>query len=129
MHLLLHALLNKPHDETLLEFMRVDEMLVDIGDDLTDYEDDVMVNSFNIYRGYIHLYGRAAPEHLIERISALEAQRAKLLLQLSEDLQDKIVQRQKDAATEEGADKWVFPAPIFDEIKYREEVRALETGN
>jgi hypothetical protein len=24
---------------------------VDIGDDLTDYEDDVVVNSFNIYRG------------------------------------------------------------------------------
>jgi hypothetical protein len=51
LHLLLHELLKKPYDERLLQFMRVDEMLIDIGDDLTDYEDDVMANSFNIYRG------------------------------------------------------------------------------
>lgn len=36
--------------------MQVDEMLVDIGDDLTDYEDDVYVNSFNIYRGSFALF-------------------------------------------------------------------------
>lgn len=51
LHLLLFELQQKPLDETLLEFMRVDEMLIDIGDDLTDYEDDVMANSFNIFRG------------------------------------------------------------------------------
>ena len=38
-------------DEALLAFLRLDELLVDIGDDLTDYEDDVEANSFNIYRG------------------------------------------------------------------------------
>jgi hypothetical protein len=53
LHLLLHGLLHKPLDEALLAFMRLDEMLIDIGDDLTDYEDDVMANSFNIYRGEI----------------------------------------------------------------------------
>jgi hypothetical protein len=51
LHLLLHGLLKKPLDEALLSFMRLDEILIDIGDDLTDYEDDVMANSFNIYRG------------------------------------------------------------------------------
>lgn len=51
MHLLLLELLQQPYDSTLLEFMRVDEMLIDIGDDLTDYEDDVVANSFNIFRG------------------------------------------------------------------------------
>jgi hypothetical protein len=51
LHLLLHGLLHKPLDEALLAFMRLDEVLIDIGDDLTDYEDDVMANSFNIYRG------------------------------------------------------------------------------
>lgn len=51
MHLLLLALLKQPPDQVLLEFMRVDEMLIDIGDDLTDYEDDVVANSFNIFRG------------------------------------------------------------------------------
>lgn len=51
LHLLLFELLRQPPDATLLEFMRTDEMLIDIGDDLTDYEDDVMANSFNIFRG------------------------------------------------------------------------------
>ena len=31
--------------------LQVDERLVDIGDELTDYEDDVEHNSFNIFRG------------------------------------------------------------------------------
>jgi hypothetical protein len=39
-----------PYDEALLSFLRLDELLVDVGDDLTDYEDDVLANSFNIYR-------------------------------------------------------------------------------
>jgi hypothetical protein len=51
MHLLLLELLQQPYDSSLLEFMRIDEMLIDIGDDLTDYEDDVVANSFNIFRG------------------------------------------------------------------------------
>ncbi len=34
LHVLLHTLLKKPLDDLLLRFMRVDEMLIDIGDDL-----------------------------------------------------------------------------------------------
>ncbi len=34
LHLLLFALTQRPYDEQLLTAMRVDEMLVDIGDDL-----------------------------------------------------------------------------------------------
>ena len=49
--MLLLELLSKPYDDTLWTFMRIDEMLIDIGDDLTDYEDDVVANSFNIFRG------------------------------------------------------------------------------
>jgi hypothetical protein len=53
LHLLLHQLagLGPAPSEALLAFLRVDELLVDIGDDLTDYEDDVADNSFNVYRG------------------------------------------------------------------------------
>lgn len=78
LNLLLHKLTRRPYDTTLLDFLFVDEHLVDIGDDLVDYEvrhmvctlamlfgmftnvqllsacalqDDVMANSFNIYRG------------------------------------------------------------------------------
>ncbi|KAF6258243.1 hypothetical protein COO60DRAFT_1138059 [Scenedesmus sp. NREL 46B-D3] len=126
LHLLLHGLLRKPLDEALLAFMRLDEMLIDIGDDLTDYEDDVMANSFNIYRGYIHLYGKDAPIKLAARISHLEARRALLLGQLPVDLQHKVLKRQKEAASEEGADKWVFPDPILDEPAYKRHVRQLE---
>ncbi|KAF8063085.1 smkA [Scenedesmus sp. PABB004] len=121
LHLLLHGLLARPYDEALLGFMRLDEMLIDIGDDLTDYEDDVMANSFNIYRGYIHLFGREAPMKLIERISALEAQRAAALAGLPAALQALVVKRQRDAAVEEGADRWTFPDPILDEAAFRAE--------
>jgi hypothetical protein len=51
MHLLLYALIKLPPNEDLLEYLFVDEILVDIGDDLYDYEDDVARNSFNIFRG------------------------------------------------------------------------------
>ena len=39
----------------------------------------------------------------VDRICQLEAQREKLLAQLSSDLQQKVIRRQKEAATEEGA--------------------------
>ena len=80
LNLLLYKLTNQPYDEALLEFLFADEHLVDIGDDLVDYEvrciarwsflltalgtnnsqtsspcramqDDVLGNTFNIYRG------------------------------------------------------------------------------
>ena len=50
LHCVLHRLLRAPYDDQLLAFLRLDELLEDVGDDLTDYEDDVCANSFNIYR-------------------------------------------------------------------------------
>lgn len=41
LNLLLYALRGASPDSVLLEFLRVDEHLVDIGDDLVDYEGDV----------------------------------------------------------------------------------------
>lgn len=38
LHLLLHKLIQKPYNQLLLDFLFVDEHLVDIGDDLVDYE-------------------------------------------------------------------------------------------
>lgn len=70
MHLLILELLQQPYDNTLLEFMRIDEFLIDIGDDLTDYEDDVVANSFNIFRGYVYLYGGEAPLKLVSVVSS-----------------------------------------------------------
>lgn len=41
LNLLLYALTGRSPDPVLLEFLRCDEHLVDIGDDLCDYEEDV----------------------------------------------------------------------------------------
>ena len=38
LNLLLCRLSGRPYDEQLLAFLRVDELLVDISDDLVDYE-------------------------------------------------------------------------------------------
>jgi hypothetical protein len=65
LHLLLQSLMGAPADARLDAFTRVDEMLIDIGDDLTDYEDDVMVNSFNIYRCALYLLAQLARRHAL----------------------------------------------------------------
>ncbi len=38
LNLLLYQLTHRKVDEALMEFLRVDEHLVDVGDDLVDYE-------------------------------------------------------------------------------------------
>lgn len=119
LHLLLHKLTDHAPDETLLKFMFVDEHLVDIGDDLVDYEDDVLANSFNIYRAYIHLYGREAQLHLVQRIADFEQQHAVLFAKLPDKVQALVKFRQQEAASVAGSEKWVFPSPIIDEHKFR----------
>ena len=38
-----------------LRFLRAHELLIEIGDDLADYEDDVLARSFNVYRLFLTL--------------------------------------------------------------------------
>mmetsp|Transcript_38066 Transcript_38066/g.84775 ORF Transcript_38066/g.84775 Transcript_38066/m.84775 type:complete len:281 (+) Transcript_38066:50-892(+) len=123
LHLVLHRLLQRPYHEALLSFLHVDELLVDIGDDLTDYEDDVEANSFNILRAYVHLFGRGAEIKLIERISDLERQHRQLLAALPPPLQEHYWRRHKEASHEEGSDRWVLPPLIYDEAAYRESLK------
>ena len=54
LNLLLFGLRKQLPQPELLAFLRVDEHLVDIGDDLVDYEDDVLKNCFNVYRGALY---------------------------------------------------------------------------
>ena len=171
LNLLLYNLRREPPDYQLLEFLRTDEHLVDIGDDLVDYEvtsqlkekrqgppeessgdsfrraplkadlllqhmcrltwpspqphaaqsargplivadlkgdallvqDDVLQNSFNIYRGYVHVYGRDASERLMRRIADLEARHARLLAALSPHQRGHFRQRHKAASSVPGA--------------------------
>ncbi|GIL64075.1 hypothetical protein Vafri_18050 [Volvox africanus] len=124
--LLLFRLTKKPYDEALLSFLRLDEMLVDISDDLVDYEDDVLANSFNIFRCYIQLYGREAELRLVERISSLEEQHGRLLAGLTEDMREHYWRRHREASEGQGSDRWVFPPPIYDEATYRERIEREE---
>lgn len=121
LNLLMYQLRRQPYDEAQLAFLTVDEHLVDIGDDLYDYEDDVLKNSFNIFRAYVHIFGRDAQMKLVTRISHLERQHESLLAALPAAFQKQFHARHKQAAAEPGAEKWVFPNPILDEVAYRSE--------
>lgn len=121
LNLLLYGLTGRPVDDQLMAFLAVDEHLVDIGDDLVDYEDDVMANSFNIYRGYVHLHGSSAQLALIDRIAELEAQHAALLALLPDQTRQKFQRRHAEASEAPGSGNWIFPQPILDEASYRQQ--------
>ncbi|KAK2080484.1 hypothetical protein QBZ16_000337 [Prototheca wickerhamii] len=113
--------LDAAHRQELLDFLRLDEWLVDIGDDLLDYEEDVLKNSFNVYRGYVRLYGDRAPLRLAEHIGGLERQHADRLALLPERLRHTFLRRRDAAAKHEDALRWVIPQPILGEAAYRRE--------
>ncbi|KAL4854877.1 hypothetical protein ACK3TF_004356 [Chlorella vulgaris] len=123
---LVYALRKEEPDQLLLRFLQVDEMLVDIGDDLTDYEDDIDAGSgsgsFNIFRCFVHLWGRDAPLHMAQRVGELEQQREQLLAQLPLEQQRHVRQRQVEAASEgEGGLRWQMPPIVLDEAAFRRE--------
>ncbi|KAK9839710.1 hypothetical protein WJX81_007737 [Elliptochloris bilobata] len=120
LNLLLYALRRRNPDQQLLEFLAVDEALVDIGDDLVDYEDDVLKNSFNIYRGYVHLFAEEAQLKLVERISHLEARHRALLRNLPEAVRMHFHARHSQASAVPGSGDWVFPRAILCEAAFRE---------
>lgn len=102
-----------PYDEQLLAFLRLDELLVDVGDDLTDYEDDVVGNSFNIYRCYVALHG---PEEASLRLAAyigdLETRHAVALAALPPDVARRFWARHGEASAAPRSGAWVLPTPI-----------------
>lgn len=78
---------------------------------------------------YIHLYGKEAQLHLVQRIADFEQQHASLLGQLPSGIQDLVKQRHKDAASVSGSEKWVFPSPILDEARFRVEMAGVSDDN
>ena len=78
-------------------------------------------NSFNVYRGYVRLYGDRAPLRLAEQIGGLERQHADRLALLPERLRHTFLRRSDAAAKHEDALRWVIPQPILDEAAYRRE--------
>ena len=103
-----------------LSFLRFHELIIEIGDDLYDYEDDILKNSFNVYRMYVKMYKSQAPLMLIKFISDVENRYNQLGKEnLNKDLWQKHEKRNQTA--HKGIckqDKWVIPTPIVDEKKY-----------
>ena len=64
-----------------------------------DYEDDVERNSFNVLRCYVRLFREDAAGRIVDRISKLEAEHARLLAALRPEWRDAHVAR-RDAAAE-----------------------------
>lgn len=121
---LLYKLTASAAEPTLGHFLRVDELLTDIADDLYDYEDDVVHGSFNVYRCFIHACGaELAPAKLAERIGVLEAQHAQRLAALSPSAREAFARRMGDVFARPGTRSWQIPAPIADEVAFRESVR------
>ena len=111
LHILLHKILSKPCCPTLLEVCRADEILLDIHDDLVDYEGDIRDNSFNILRAYSHIFGpvRASVE-IAGRISRLEAELDAKLALLPSGLRDVYMRRRSEAFKDEpGGRCWEIP--------------------
>lgn len=126
LHHLVYALREAEPEAALLAFLRVDELLVDVGDDFLDYEDDITAGgggSFNLLRCYVHLYGRQAPVQLAARIGDLEGARDALLAGLPQEQQRHVRRREVEAAEEEGegALRWQVPPLVLDEAAFRKQ--------
>ncbi|XP_017969746.1 PREDICTED: uncharacterized protein LOC18611535 isoform X3 [Theobroma cacao] len=73
LNLLLYQLRGEEVNDLHMEFLSVSEFLVEISDDLFDYEDDVLENNFNILRMFAKVYGPStAPAMLVSMRPLLE---------------------------------------------------------
>lgn len=66
LHRLLYKLKNEPYDEELLDAFWIGEMLVDVEDDIRQYEDDAKRNVYNTCRMFVKLYGTQGKARLQE---------------------------------------------------------------
>ncbi|CAN6479994.1 unnamed protein product [Victoria cruziana] len=98
---LLYKLQGQEVNESHMEFLSVSELLVEIADDLFDYEDDIMGNNFNILRMLTRIYGSAlAPSMLAKCIADAEEQYEILLKKLDPKLAANYKKRCEEATKE-----------------------------
>ncbi|XP_011100046.1 uncharacterized protein LOC105178295 isoform X1 [Sesamum indicum] len=126
MNLLLYQLRGEKVNELHMEFLSVSELLVEVSDDLFDYEDDVVENNFNILRMFVKYYGpSAAPIMLAKFITEAEEKYDGLLKALDPELSMKYQKRCEEATSEGGKTygpslgTWHIPPVIEDEARYR----------
>ncbi|GAA2663129.1 hypothetical protein [Streptomyces lunalinharesii] len=72
LHGMTFALLGRPCDTALLKLLWPVEVLADIGNDLSQYHQDVASGQFNTYAAFVQLYGAAAPDRIRTEIARYE---------------------------------------------------------
>lgn len=131
LNLLLYELQGTKVEELHMEFLSLSEFLVEVSDDLYDYEDDVLENNFNILRMFIRIYGpSAAPAMLAKYISEAE-EKYECLLKLLDPHLSLNYQKRCAEATKEGGKvsehplgTWTIPTVIQDEELYRLQLKS-----
>ncbi|XP_010491698.1 PREDICTED: uncharacterized protein LOC104769236 isoform X1 [Camelina sativa] len=126
LNLLLYKLRGEELNELHMDFLSISEFLVEVADDLFDYEDDVLENNFNVLRMFVGMFGSSnAPTELAKRISEAEEKYEEIMKSLDPHLSSKY-QRRCEEATKEGGKTsghslgtWNIPAVISDEEAYR----------
>ncbi|KAL1209042.1 hypothetical protein V5N11_034530 [Cardamine amara subsp. amara] len=126
LNLLLYKLRGVEVNELHMDFLSISEFLVEVADDLFDYEDDVLENNFNVLRMFVGIFGSTnAPTELAKRISEAEEKYEEIMKSLDPHLSSNY-QRRCEEATKEGGKisghslgTWNIPAVISDEEAYR----------
>lgn len=126
LNLLLYQLRGQPVNELHMEFLSASEFLVEVSDDLYDYEEDIIDNTFNILRMFIGIYGASkAPAMLAKCITKAEEKYERLVRELDPELSFNCWRRYEEA-TREGCvmsgnvvGKWTIPSIIVDEESFR----------
>ncbi|KAL3689716.1 hypothetical protein R1sor_016025 [Riccia sorocarpa] len=124
---ILCALSHRPLDEDRLEFLSVAELLGEVADDLLDYEEDVLKNTFNLLRMLVHTYGPTeAPTRLAEFLSAQEKRYQELFENLEPGLQKRFQKRcgeGRGSSASGNLGSMTIPPLIVDEDAFRNQVR------
>ncbi|XP_028755165.1 uncharacterized protein LOC114758699 isoform X2 [Neltuma alba] len=126
MNLLLYKLRGEKVEELHMEFLSVSEFLVEVADDLYDYEDDVLENNFNVLRMFVRIYGASTASAMLAKcISEAEDKYDGLLKSLDPQLSLSYQKRCEEATKEGGMisghahGTWNIPTVIIDEELYR----------
>ena len=92
--------------------LKAHELMVEIGDDLVDYDDDVLARSFNVYRLFLAL-------RLSSLIGDTEAEYRRRARHVEPELLE--LHEQRNRAAWRGiapSYDWVIPPPICDEEQF-----------
>ncbi|XP_051217620.1 uncharacterized protein [Lolium perenne] len=126
LNLIMYQLTGQQVNELHMEFLTVSEFLVEISDDLYDYEDDVINNTFNILRMFAAIYGPLdAPKMLAKCIGEAEEKYERFSKKLDPSLSRSYWRRCEEATREGGKisshtyGTWNIPPLIRDEESFR----------